>query len=156
MNWIFIAILILVGLIFLLLEVLVIPGITVAAIVGSGLVIIGIWQAYAAYGAFTGTIVLISTIAVTAIMLFIALRSKTWKKMSLNTTIDGKVNEISDLKLATGDKGIAISRLAPAGTAKFGDALVEVSSYGEFIDNGTHIEIIALEDNKIYIKQSVI
>lgn len=154
MNWIFIAILILVGLIFLLLEVLVIPGITIAAIVGSGLVIIGIWQAYAAYGAFTGTVVLLSTIAVTAIMLYVALRSKTWKKMSLNTTIDGKVNEIADFKLTVGDKGVAISRIAPSGTAKFGDVLVEVASIGEFIDNGTHIEIIRVEDNKIYIKQS--
>lgn len=156
MNWIFIAILILVGLVFLLLEVLVIPGTTVAALVGFGLVTIGIWQSYAAYGNFTGTIVLISTIAVTAVMLYISLRSKTWRKMALNTAIDSKVNVLSHLNLNIGDKGMAISRIAPGGNARFGDSIVEVASYGDFIDNGTPIEIISLEDNKIYIKKSTL
>lgn len=155
MNWIFIAILIFVGLIFLLLEVLVIPGTTVAALVGFGLVTAGIWQAYAYYGNFTGTIVLISTIAVTAMMLYISLRSKTWRKMALNTAIDSKVNVLDHLNLSVGDKGIAISRIAPGGTARFGDSIVEVASYGDFLDNGSTVEIISLEDNKIYIKKSI-
>jgi membrane-bound ClpP family serine protease len=156
MNWIFIAILIFVGLIFLLLEVLVIPGTTVAALVGFGLVTAGIWQAYAAYGTFTGTMVLIATIAVTAIMLFVSLRSKTWRKMALNTAIDSKVNTLDHLNLLVGDKGIAISRIAPGGTAKFGESIVEVASYGDFIDNGSPIEIISLEENKIYIKRTTL
>jgi membrane-bound ClpP family serine protease len=39
------------------------------------------------------------------------------------------------------------------GKAKIKNNYFEVSSLGEFIDNGEEIEIINIENNKIYVKQ---
>lgn len=47
MSWTVIIVLILVGLLFLLLEALVIPGTTIVGVIGFVLIAIGVWQSYA-------------------------------------------------------------------------------------------------------------
>lgn len=152
MLWIVI-LLILIGIAMLVIEILVIPGAGVAGIIGFGLMVAGIWLAYTRIGITEGNIILITTLAVNIIGITLTLRSKTWKKVMLNTEITAKVNtnEIENLKV--GDKGVAISRCAPMGKAMFDDKYVEVSSLSEFIDQESEIEIIKISGNKIFIKQ---
>jgi len=152
MLWIVI-LLILIGIAMLVIEILVIPGAGVAGIIGFGLMVAGIWLAYTRIGVTEGNIILISTLAVNIIGITLTLRSKTWKKVMLNTEITAKVNtnEIENLKV--GDMGVAISRCAPMGKAMFNDKYVEVSALSEFIDQESEIEIIKISENKIYIKQ---
>ena len=49
MHWVLIATFILIGLVFLVLEILVIPGVGVAGIIGFVLIAVGVWQSYAVY-----------------------------------------------------------------------------------------------------------
>jgi membrane-bound ClpP family serine protease len=151
MSWILIAILIIVGLIFLILEVLVIPGTTLAALVGFGLITAGIWQAYAVHGSFWGSITLGSTLVLTVLLLYFSLKSRTWKRMELKTSIDGRVNVLDENSVATGDTGITISRLAPSGNATIRGNRFEVHTFGEFIDPGTEIRVVNITDNKIFV-----
>ncbi len=151
MLWLVI-VLIAVGILLLLLEVLVIPGTGFAGIAGFGAVIAGVWIAYAHLGTFTGNIVLIVTLAVNVIAIWIGVRSKTWKKAALVSTINSKVNEINNVNLKVGDTGKTISRCAPMGKAEFNGHFVEVDARVDFIDPNTEIEIIKIDHNKIYIK----
>lgn len=148
-----IIIIILIGLLFLLLEILVIPGVGVAGIVGLVVMAFGIWQAFSLYGQKTGLYVLIASAVLSVLLLFFALRSNTWKKISLSTEISGKTNEVDANKLQTGMYGKSISRLAPAGKAVFNQEYYEVHSYGEFIDQNQEIEIVKIEFNKIFVKR---
>ena len=153
MLWLVI-VLIAVGILLLLLEVLVIPGTGFAGIAGFAAIAGGIWVAYADLGTQTGNIVLGVTIVVNIIAVWLGIRSKTWKKAALRSTINGKVNIIDNLNLKVGDTGTTISRCAPMGKAEFNNHFVEVDSRGEFIDQNTLVEIIKIDNNKIYIKPS--
>jgi len=151
MLWLVI-VLIVVGILLLLLEVLVIPGTGFAGIAGFASVVAGIWIAYTDLGTSTGNIVLVVTILVNVLAIWLGIRSKTWKRAALTSTIDGKVNGISDLNLNVGDIGTTVSRCAPMGKAEFENKFVEVDARGDFVDQGTQVEIIKIDNSKIFIK----
>ena len=80
------------------------------------------------------------------------MRTKTWRKLQLNTRIDSKMNEFDPQKVHVGMQGKAISRLAPMGTGEFDGAVVEVSSPQDFIEVDTEIEITRIEGGKVFVK----
>jgi len=88
-----------------------------------------------------------------AITVYLALKSKTWNRIMLRTEISGKVNEIDAEKVNPGDCGKTVSRLCPGGKALINDEYFEVHTNGEFIDQETEIEITHLADNKIFVKR---
>ncbi len=151
MSWLLIILLIVLGVLFLLLEILVIPGTTLAGIVGFGLVFIGLWQAYASKGIIEGHITLGSTLVVTVIVLFYSFKAGTWKRMALKSTSDGKMDQLSGTDIKEGDMGMSVSRLAPSGKAMINNDMVEVHTYGEFIDQEQEITVISVKDNKIIV-----
>jgi membrane-bound ClpP family serine protease len=153
MHWLLIASLIIIGLLFLALEILVIPGVGVAGIVGFVLIVIGVWQAYDGHGAIAGHLVLGTTMVLTVLTLVLSLRGKTWRRLSLSTSIDSRVNVIDRTKIKPGDSGKTVSRLAPMGKALINDEFYEVSTNGDFIDQQTEIEVIKIEFNKIIVKR---
>ncbi len=152
MFWLVVVTLILIGMAFLLLEILVIPGTGVAGIIGFILLGIGVWQAYVYYDASTGHWVLAGTIAGTVVVLVYSLRAKTWRRVALKSEINSRVNIIDEDKLKPGDVGKSISRLVPGGKAVFNNEFYEVRTLGNFIDPGEDIVIDKIEDHKIFVK----
>ena len=153
MSLTLIIILIIAGLLFLLLEVLVIPGTTVVGIAGFALIIFSVWESYNVFGSPTGHFVLLGTIFFTILTIYLALKSKTWNRIMLKTEISGKVNEIDSTKVQAGDSGISVSRLTPGGKALIKDEYYEVHTNGEFIDQEYEIVVTHLADNKIFVKR---
>lgn len=151
MSWLLIIILIVLGLLFLLLEVLIIPGTTLAGIVGFGALFVGIWQAYASKGIVAGHITLGATIVVTIISLYYSFKTGTWKRMALKSTVDGKMDQLEGLDIKVGDIGTSISRLAPSGKAIFNNEIIEVHTFGEFIDQEKELIVISVKENKIIV-----
>jgi membrane-bound ClpP family serine protease len=89
--------------------------------------------------------------AVVVIVIFM-LRAKTWKRMTLNTNIDSKaVDSVAEV-LSVGDKGKTMTRLAPMGSARFTDDVYEVKALEGMIDPGVDVEVVLIEDNKVYVK----
>lgn len=152
MSWSVIIPLIVFGLMLVLLEIFILPGL-VAGIVGGLIVVFGIYQSYASYGAVAGTITLLSAIALFVILMVIFFKSGTWRKVALSDAIEGKMNTL-EKPIYPGDIGISISRLAPMGKAMFGNEYVEVSTHGEFIDENTKITVIRVEGNKVFVKKT--
>jgi membrane-bound ClpP family serine protease len=153
MHWILIATFIIIGLVFLALEILVIPGVGVAGIIGFILIAVGVWQAYAVHGMIAGHSVLGGTLALTVLTLVLSLRGKTWKRLSLSTSINSKVNVIDGNKVKPGDTGKTVSRLAPMGKAMINGEFYEVSTNGDFIDQQTDIIVLKVDYNKIIVKR---
>jgi len=153
MHWLLITVFIVIGLVFLVLEILVIPGIGFAGITGFVLIALGVWQTYANYGPLAGHLVLTGTFLLTLLALVLSLRGKTWKRIALSTSIDSKVNLIDKEKLMVGTAGKTISRLAPAGKAVFDGEFYEVMTTGDFIDQKTEIIIEKIDHNKIIVKR---
>jgi membrane-bound ClpP family serine protease len=152
MAWSVIIPVIVFGLLLVLLEIFILPGL-VAGIVGGLLVVFGVYQSYLAYGVMAGSIVLFATIAVFIILMVLFFKSGTWRKVALSDVVEGKMNTI-DKTLKAGVTGKTISRLAPMGKALINNDYCEVTTNGEFVDENEEIIIVKIEGNKIIVRKT--
>lgn len=142
--------LIIIGLLLLFAEILLIPGVGFAGILG--LVSLGgsCFYAFNQMGGTVGAIVTAVNVALVVGLSIYVLRAKTWKRLSLDTNIDSKA--VADTGLAVGDRGVTVSRLAPMGSVRFDTELIEVKALEGFVDPEVEVEIVLMEDGKIYVK----
>ncbi|HAL64608.1 MAG TPA: serine protease [Bacteroidales bacterium] len=152
MSWSIIIILIVIGLIFMVLEILVIPGTSVGGIVALACLGIAIWQSFANYGMTAGLITLGVTLLVSSMALYFSLKSKTWKRLMLTQENTAKVNVIDEDIVKPGKQGLTISRLAPAGKVEIDGQEYEAHTFGEYMDPGQKVIVVKIEFNKIYVK----
>ncbi len=143
---------ILIGLILIILDLFFIPG-GVVAFIGLALVIYADYQSFQDYGTTTG--LLFSGISGLASILLIAqfFRPSFWNRFGPKGEIDGRVNTSDLEKVSVGDRGIAVGSIRPSGNARFGNELIEVHAKHEMISAHSEIEIIAIESNRIIVKQ---
>ena len=142
--------LIILGLLLLFAEILIIPGVGIAGILG--LLSMGGSCAYAfmEIGQTTGIIVT-AVNAVLIVMLTIwVLRAKTWQRLALNTNIDAKA-VVPEVNVVPGMKGVSVTRLAPMGMARFGDLRLEVTAREGVIDPGVEVEVVEVDGIKVYV-----
>jgi membrane-bound ClpP family serine protease len=144
--------LILVGIILILIEIFITPGIIVGTI-GFILLGIGVYGGYSTLGQSTGNVILISTSVFVAIALYFSFRDGAWNRFASTDTIIGKANNLDQINVNVGDKGITISALRPTGTASINDQKVEVIADGDFIPANQAIEVIQRIDHKIFIQK---
>lgn len=147
----FIITLILVGLVLIFAEILLVPGVGVAGVLGLLSMGGSCFYAFYEFGNTTGAIVTaVNVVLIIALTVWI-LRAKTWKRMSLETNIDSKAVS-SVASIALGDRGKTLTRLAPMGSARFGDYVVEVKALEGMLDPNVTVEVVLIEDNRIYVK----
>jgi len=145
--------LILLGLLLLLIEFAVIPGVTIAGIGAFVLFVISVYIAFAQYGTIAGFITLLVILIIAPAMIVHFFKSKSGKKMILDSQIDGKVEYINTEKIHVGDTGKSIGRLAPSGKVKVNGEVVEAQSTGGlFIDHDLDVRVIKIESNKIIVE----
>ncbi len=143
--------LLIVGLILIVLELVVIPGSTVVVLGGVALTIWGIVRVFAQYGVTAGLIVVALDVVICIVLLIYSLKIGTWKKLAQKEEIDVKVNEIKT-KVAVGDTGKSVTRLAPMGTARINGENMEVYTATAFVDPNTDIVVEQVEGNRIKVK----
>ena len=144
--------LILVGLILILAEILLVPGVGVAGILGLLSMGGSCYYAFYEFGELYGGVVTgVNALLIVAFTIYV-LRAKTWKRMTLETNIDSKAVESADRTLAVGYRGKSITRLAPMGSVRFSDDVYEAKALEGMIDPGVEVEIVLIEDNKVYVK----
>jgi len=147
-----IIILILVGILLLFLEFFVVPGVTIAGIGGFALITTGIVVAYINFPPFYGHLTLALTVICLILFFIYVFYGKGMKKVSLNTEITSKVNEIEE-EIQVGQTGIAISRLAPMGKIMVNEKFYEAEATNDFIDQNIEIEIVKVLKNKLIVKK---
>jgi len=152
MNFLIIIFLIILGIILLLIEVTILPGITVAG-VGSFLVLVySVYLAFTTYGSLVGFLTLAFVLIVSPLLVYYFFKGKAGKSMVLNTVLTGVANEINPEKVKVGDIGVTIGRLAPMGKIKVNDEVVEVRSTGTFVNPGEKVRIIHIEKSLVTVE----
>lgn len=136
------------GLLLLTLEIVALPG-GIAGVCGFLLIALGVWQSFILWGMTVGTWVLIGSVAICALLLALFMKTKTWKRFSLNEESDSAVNQIEDPSITVGTRGTTVARLAPTGKALIDGKLVEVHAINKFIDQDRPIEVVAIEGYRI-------
>ncbi len=139
------------GIILLLIEFLIFPGINIAGIAGTFFIIAGIVCGYY-YHKDLGNYILLASITCIITLFVIAFKTKTWNKFGLKSSIDSHAPTIAEGPFGAGDTGITISRLNPMGKVLINDKIIEASSLGGYINTNTEIVVISCDKNKIYVK----
>ena len=153
MDIVIIASLIIAGLILFIIEVFLLPGVSIAGIVSAGCLLYANYYAFDTLGTIPGCITLvISAIGVIAITIWF-MRSKTVDKLSLKKTIDYRPEPLKGLNLKPGDEGIALTRLALIGNAEFNGRIIEVRSSGNFIDQKSKIRVERILDGVVLVEK---
>ncbi|MDR2039333.1 MAG: hypothetical protein LBQ60_15525 [Bacteroidales bacterium] len=145
--------LIVIGLALIVVEVVVLPGVTVAGVAGVILIAGGVFFAYSNFGTAVGTFSLIGTSLLFIIFLIYALRSKTWDRVSLHAEIDGKVNLSNTTDIKVGDMAMTVSRLAPIGKVLIHDKIVEGKSEFGLIDENKEVKVIQVNESSVVVQE---
>ena len=145
-----IIILILLGLVLILLELFVTPGF-ITGLLGGVAWTYAVYKIYSDYGSNSGHLALGGLILLLIACIVIAVKSGVWDKVSLHQQMDSKVNHLPDVKV--GDTGSTLSALRPSGKMQWNQMSIEVCTMGELVETGAFVEIIKIENNKIYVKQ---
>ncbi|MDD2594300.1 MAG: nodulation efficiency protein D (NfeD) [Bacteroidales bacterium] len=146
--------LIVLGIVLIIAEILIIPGFAVIGILGLCSLVASCYFGFANYGETGGIITIAVNIVLLIFFVIFSLKSKTWKKLSLSTNIDSKVDTKPQEKgITPGTEGITITRLNPMGRARINDLDVEVRSIDGIIDPNETIVVAYLEDERILIKK---
>ncbi len=151
-DWLIISAFVLGGIVLMIVEIIFVPGTTVVGILGMILSGYGVYLGYDLFGTSTGHIILGASLLIGTIAVVYSFRSNAWKKFTLNSSINSKVNETRNIHLKVGDEGQTVSSLKPVGKGIFNDVEYEVSSLGHFIEEKLPIKIVKIEGTKIIVE----
>ncbi len=150
--WWLIALLIVVGGLMLIIELVLLPGITIAAIGALGCYGGAAWFAWNNYGVRGLLLVVAFIIIVSIVATWFSLRAKTWQRFALGDKIESRTQESPKRKVKEGDRGVALGRLAPMGTVVIDGRNYEAKTTGGFVDQHTEVEVIGFENFNIIVK----
>ena len=143
----FIVLLVFFGLLFLVAELVLLPGVSIGAILA--LVSYGgaIYIAFRDYGPLAGGIVVAVVLILSFAATVVSLRSKTWRRFSLKQKVDSSV--------MPGDTGMTVSRLAPMGKVEIGGKIYEAKSMDSYIDPRREVEVVGFENFNIIVRKHI-
>lgn len=145
--------LILAGLLLFIVEVFLIPGISIAGIVSAICLLYANYYTFDALGITAGGITLaVSVIGCIAIITWF-MHSKTVDRLSLKKTLDYKIDPLQGVTIHIGDKGISTTRLALIGNAEINGHIFEVRSDDGFIDEKTLIYVERINEGNIIVRK---
>ena len=134
-----------------LVELFVIPGISLAGISALVCIIYANYYAFANLGTGAGFITLIiSGIACIGSLVWF-MRSKTLDKLALKKDITSKIDRSAAEKVKVGDTGITITRLAQIGNAEINGNIIEVKSMDGLLNEKTPIVVNRITDGIIFV-----
>ena len=171
-------ILFLVGLVFVAVEVLVLPGLGLPGIVGALLMLAGIMMALQGFAipqtprqfATFGTSLLIVACSLAVFAAAAAVLSRYFGSLPLFNRLvlppapsaaaaecqgvvqGGDRRAGAAAEIGVGDWGVAVSPLLPAGKARFGHRLVDVQTDGAFVERGRQVRIVEMQGNRIVVR----
>ena len=143
-----------IGIILILVEIFLIPGLTITGIGGAAFSIGGVFYAYKYIGTTAGTITLISVVAMIGIAFIYLVKSKALDRIALKTDINSTVAAKELTEISEGDKGITISRLNPMGKVRVNNITMEAKTLSGFIDENTAITVIKVTPTQLIVKLS--
>jgi len=140
-----------IGIVLILVEIFLIPGLTLTAIAGAAFSIGGVYYAFKNIGTTAGVITLISVIAVIGFAFVYLIKSKALDKIALKTDINSTVGSKELPDIAEGDTGITISRLNPIGKVRVNNITMEAKTLSDFIGENTEVKVIKVFSTQLIV-----
>lgn len=153
---IWITLLILLGLLLFVAELVLLPGVTLAAVGSFCCLVAAVTWAFVGGSVAMGFIVLGIVVVFLGILMAIFLRPKTWNRVALKTNIESQVQaEDIQRQVEVGVQGSTLTRLAPMGKVQVGDRIFEAKSLDSYIDPRRQVVVIGYENSNIIVRPMV-
>jgi len=151
MDILIVIVLCLIGIILILVEIFLIPGLTITAIGGAAFSIGGIYYAFRNLGTTAGIITLLLVIAIIGAAFVYLIKSKALDRIALKTNIKSTVADKESLDISVGDTGVSVSRLNPMGKVRVNNITMEAKTLGGFIDENTAIKVVKVSPSQLIV-----
>lgn len=153
MELFYIILLVFFGLLFLLAELVLLPGVSVGAILALVCYGSSIYLAFRNYGTVGGIVVLAVLVVLSLIVVVVSLRARTWQRFSLRQEIRSSSMPVLPAdELHVGDRGRTLSRLSPMGKVEIGGRTYEAKSTGAYVDPQCEVEVVGFENFSVIVK----
>ncbi|MDE5709036.1 MAG: NfeD family protein [Alistipes sp.] len=152
MSMCYIVILVLLGVFFLLAELVFLPGVSVGAILSLVCYGSAIYLAFSGYGPLTGALVVAAVVLLSLAVTVVSLRAKTWQRLSLRQEIRSSSMPRPEEELRAGDRGTTLSRLSPMGKVEIGGRIYEAKSLDSYVDPRREVEVVGFENFSVIVK----
>lgn len=153
MTMFYIVLLIVFGLLFLVAELVLLPGVSIGAVLSLVCYGSSIYLAYRDYGPVTGTLVVLVILVLSLVATVISLRAKTWQRFSLKQKINSSsMPTTPEQELTVGDRGTTLSRLSPMGKIEVGGKIYEAKSLDAYVDPRREVEVVGFENFSVIVK----
>ena len=154
MEMFYIVLLIFFGLLFLVAELVLLPGVSIGAILALVCYGSSVYLAFRDFGPVTGTVVILVILVLSVIATVVSLRAKTWQRFSLKQEIrSSSMPVIPAEELQVGDRGVTLSRLSPMGKVEIGGRIYEAKSTDVYIDQRSTVEVVGFENFNVVVRK---
>lgn len=147
-----IILLIVLGLLFLVAEIVLLPGVSVGALLAIVCDGSAVYLAFRYHETPTGIVVIVLIVVLSLAATVLSLRAKTWQRFSLRQKIDSSSMQPPQSRLHVGDRGVTVSRLSPMGRIEIGGELYEAKSLDAYVDPKTEVEVAGFENFSVIVK----
>lgn len=134
-------------------EIFIIPGFGFAGIGACCCLVIANILTFSHFGISIGILVTIISLILCGLFCYWLMHSHTIDKYSLHRSIDSTAAREEQLSVNPGDEGTTVTRLALIGNADINGKLVEVKSADGFLDEGTPIIVVRVDEAQIIVKK---
>lgn len=145
--------LILAGLLLFMVEVFLIPGISIAGIASAICLLYANYYAFGTLGPMAGSVTLIASVLGCIAIIIWFMRSKTIDKLSLKKTLDYKIDPLKGIRIRIGDRGVTVTRLALIGNADINGHIIQVHSSDGLIDENTPIYVERMIEGTVIVRR---
>ena len=153
MTMFYIVLLIFFGLLFLVAELVLLPGVSIGAILALVCYGSSIYLAFRDLGPVAGSVVVLVILVLSLIATVVSLRAKTWQRFSLKQKINSSsMPTLPEQELGVGDRGTTLSRLSPMGKIEVKGRTYEAKSLGAYVDPRKEIEVVGFENFSVIVK----
>ncbi|MEG1685255.1 MAG: NfeD family protein [Bacteroides sp.] len=153
MDILIILLLVVAGIVLFIVEVFLIPGISIAGISAAVCLIYGNYYAFANMGLLAGSITLATSVIGCITILIWFVHSKTLDKFALKKDITSTVDNGDSKTVKIGDKGKTITRLALIGNAEINSHIIEVKSMEGLINENAPIVVERIDEGVIKVRK---
>lgn len=149
-----IILLVLLGVFFLVVELVLLPGVTVGTILSLVSYAVAVYMAFERFGLTGGAVTLAVVVAISLVAVVLSLRAKTWRRFSLRQKIESSSMETPSDTVSVGQCGIAVSRLSPMGKVNIDGHVYEAKSIDSYIDQRSRVEVTGFENFTVVVKRA--
>lgn len=157
-DWLLVLTLVVLGFIFLLIELLIIPGFGLVGILGLGALGYGIFVATTRLSLLLGIIISVASLVIVIGVIRLFPRTGIWKRLILDRSEEkakGFQASAKGLEDYIGKTGVSITPLRPSGTAKIEGRRLDVVTEGTFLPKDIKIKVVSVEGNKVVVRKEI-